>query len=186
MTETVTPFKPKDPTAALRARRARARRKQKAAPTVTRVAASQSEIPSAINAPVTGKDERHSAVPGRSVAVRDAARAASVATGTVPPDDYLGRLITDRWEPPIGAVPAPAPAPAGTPVVRAWWLTAGRGLTGLLLAACGVAIAVTSIRANAAFGRSLTTDPTVAKAFGRVAISQHLRKIRIEVARFNA
>ena len=38
------------------------------------------------------------------------------------------------------------------------WRVAGRALTGLIITACGVAIAATSIRANSWFGRSLTTD----------------------------
>src|SRR5262245_44427046 len=38
------------------------------------------------------------------------------------------------------------------------WRDAGRVATGLVITGCGIAIAVTSIRANAWFGRSLTTD----------------------------
>jgi hypothetical protein len=54
--------------------------------------------------------------------------------------------------------------------VRGSAVAAGRGLTGLLLAACGIAIAITSLRANAWFGRSLTTDPAAQEIFSNLSV----------------
>lgn len=50
------------------------------------------------------------------------------------------------------------------------WRATGRILTGLALAGCGVAIAVTSIRANAWFGHSLTSDPLAGEIFARLSV----------------
>jgi hypothetical protein len=51
-----------------------------------------------------------------------------------------------------------------------YWRAAGRIATGLVIAGCGVAIAVTSIRANAWFGRSLTTDTAAGEIFSHLSI----------------
>jgi hypothetical protein len=50
------------------------------------------------------------------------------------------------------------------------WHAIGRALIGLIIAACGVAIAVTSIRANAWFGRSLTNDATAGEIFSNLSV----------------
>jgi hypothetical protein len=67
-----------------------------------------------------------------------------------------------------------------TPAVHSWppygrapglrWRAIGRGATGLALAGCGIAVAVTSIRANAWFGRSLTTDPLAGEIFSSLSV----------------
>jgi len=50
------------------------------------------------------------------------------------------------------------------------WQAVGRGVVGLAVAGCGVAIAVTSIRANAWFGHSLTTDPLAGEIFSHLSV----------------
>jgi len=42
--------------------------------------------------------------------------------------------------------------------------------TGLVIAGCAIAIAVTSIRANAGFGRSLTTDTAAGEIFSHLSM----------------
>jgi hypothetical protein len=112
----------------------------------------------------------------RSLAVTNAARAAgeAVTIGTSIPagsDAYPARLM-DYWS---GLERQDEPSVkdrsgrAGT-ASRSWWSAAGRGLVGLLLAGCGIAIAVTSIRANNWFGRSLSTDPTAQEIFSNLSV----------------
>jgi hypothetical protein len=50
------------------------------------------------------------------------------------------------------------------------WGAAGRGAVGLFIAGCGVAIAVTSMRANAWFGHSLTTDQNAGEIFSHLSV----------------
>jgi len=50
------------------------------------------------------------------------------------------------------------------------WGAAGRGAVGLFIAGCGVAIAVTSMRANAWFGRSLTADQNAGEIFSHLSV----------------
>jgi hypothetical protein len=113
---------------------------------------------------------------GRSLAVRNAAKAAgeAVTIGTsIPaaPDAYPARLL-DYWsEPERQDEPSlkDRSGRAGT-ASRSWWSAAGRGLVGLLLGGCGIAIAVTSIRANNWFGRSLSADPTAQEIFSNLSV----------------
>jgi hypothetical protein len=121
MTDTtnITPFRPKDPTAALRARRARRKRKtvtQIVTPTVTRtvtgVSFAASEKPNEINSTVTvlsnpPRKAGKSMVDGRSVAVRDAAR--SAATVAAPESRYVARLL--RTDGDTVVLPPAPPAP---------------------------------------------------------------------------
>jgi hypothetical protein len=51
-----------------------------------------------------------------------------------------------------------------------YWRATGRIATGLVIAGCGVAIAVTSIRANAWFGRSLTSDAAAGEIFSHLSV----------------
>jgi hypothetical protein len=51
-----------------------------------------------------------------------------------------------------------------------YWRAVGRIATGLVIAGCGIAIAATSIRANAWFGRSLTTDATAGEIFSHPSV----------------
>jgi uncharacterized membrane protein len=60
--------------------------------------------------------------------------------------------------------------PPHTPTPGLRWRSVGRAVTGLAVAGCGAAIAVTSIRANAWFGRSLTTDPTAGEIFSSLSV----------------
>src|SRR5258707_1964937 len=62
--------------------------------------------------------------------------------------------------------------PHGRPVQRrgSYWRAMGRIATGLVIAGCGVGIAVTSIRANAWFGRSLTTDAAAGEIFSHLSV----------------
>src|SRR5258707_5137666 len=62
--------------------------------------------------------------------------------------------------------------PHGRPVQRrgSYWRATGRIAIGLVIAGCGVAIAVTSIRANAWSGRSLTTDATAGEIFSHLSV----------------
>jgi hypothetical protein len=113
---------------------------------------------------------------GRSLAVTNAARAAreAVTIGTsIPaaPDAYPARLL-DYWS---GLERQDEPSTkdrsgrAGT-AARSRWSAASRGAVGLLLAGTGIAIAVTSIRANNWFGRSLSTDPEAQEIFSNLSV----------------
>lgn len=50
------------------------------------------------------------------------------------------------------------------------WNMAGRGVVGITLVGCGVTLAVTSMRANAWFGYSLTTDATAGNIFATLSV----------------
>jgi hypothetical protein len=50
------------------------------------------------------------------------------------------------------------------------WGGFGRGAVGLFIAGCGVAIAVTSMQANAWFGHSLTSDPAAGQIFSHLSV----------------
>ena len=79
------------------------------------------------------------------------------------------RKLANGWQPPTAPsveIIEPTQSMAtmatrdGHPGQRpgSYWRAAGRIATGLVIAGCGIAIAVTSVRANAWFGRSLTAD----------------------------
>ncbi len=89
-----------------------------------------------------------------------------LAKGWQPPPAIDGEII-----PPHQGVATPA-TPHGNPVQRhgSYWRAAGRVATGLVIGGCGVAIAVTSIRANAWFGRSLTTDANAGEIFSHLSV----------------
>jgi hypothetical protein len=53
---------------------------------------------------------------------------------------------------------------------QSYWRAAGRIATGLVIVGCGIAIAATSIRANAWFGRSLTTDANAGEIFSHLSV----------------
>jgi hypothetical protein len=86
-----------------------------------------------------------------------------LAKGWQPPPAIDGEII-----PPHQGVATPA-TPHGNPV-HSYWRAAGRIATGLVIAGCGIAIAVTSIRANAWSCRSLTTDTTAGEIFARLSV----------------
>ncbi len=93
----------------------------------------------------------------------------------------MRRRLANGWQPPA-APPieiieptqcmATCGHPHGRPVQRrgSYWRAMGRIATGLVIAGCGVAIAVTSIRANAWFGRSLTTDAAAGEIFSHLSV----------------
>jgi hypothetical protein len=93
-----------------------------------------------------------------------------LANGWQPPVTIEGEII-----PPDQSVATPA-IPDGHPPGRhgnrlgRGWRVIGRGTVGLAVAGCGVAIAVTSIRANAWFGQSLTTDPSAGEIFSHLSV----------------
>jgi hypothetical protein len=53
---------------------------------------------------------------------------------------------------------------------RSLWESIGRGAVGLFIAGCGVAIAITSMRANSWFGRSLTSDQNAGEIFSHLSV----------------
>jgi hypothetical protein len=98
----------------------------------------------------------------------------SVSTPSTPIPSTPGRLVRPFS---ASSVPSillstadvhPWPRPASIPGRR--WRAVGRAATGLAVVGCGIAIAVTSIRANAWFGRSLTTDPTAGEIFSNLSV----------------
>jgi hypothetical protein len=93
----------------------------------------------------------------------------------------IRRKLANGWQPPASAPVeiieppqriATSGHPHGRPVQRdgSYWRAMGRIATGLVIAGCGVAIAVTSIRANAWFGRSLTTDTAAGEIFSHLSV----------------
>jgi hypothetical protein len=87
------------------------------------------------------------------------------------PGRALAAPLSDGHEwPPCAAIPGHR------------WRAAGRTAIGLAVAGCGVAIAVTSIRANAWFGRSLTTDPAAGEIFSNLSVLAEIMACIIPMA----
>jgi hypothetical protein len=185
-TSNVTPLRPKDPAAALRARRARRKHKTVTAtvtPTVTLpvtgVSPVPSENPNEINSTVTvlGNLPRQAGMSGldigRSVAIRDAARhAAEVAA---PESSYLTKLVTLE---PVGRGPRRLAGEGreeavgrSRPVLHHAWSAFGRVLVGLAIVGTGAWIAITSMRGNAWFGHSLTPDPVAGDIYATLSVA---------------
>jgi hypothetical protein len=93
----------------------------------------------------------------------------------------MRRRLAKGWQPPKAQSveiiePTQRVATCGHPHSRpgqrygSHWRATGRVATGLVIAGCGVAIAATSIRANAWFGRSLTTDTTAGEIFSSLSV----------------
>jgi hypothetical protein len=91
------------------------------------------------------------------------------------------RKLANGWQPPTAPSveiiePTQSMATMATPHGHpgrgrgSYWRAAGRVATGLVIAGCGIAIAVTSIRANAWFGRSLTTDAAAGEIFSHLSV----------------
>jgi hypothetical protein len=91
------------------------------------------------------------------------------------------RKLASGWQPPTAPSveilePTQSVATMATPLGHpgqghgSHWRAAGRVATGLVIAGCGIAIAVTSIRANAWFGRSLTTDAAAGEIFSHLSV----------------
>jgi hypothetical protein len=174
----VTPLRPRDPTAALRARRARRKRKsvtRTVTGTVTEPSIAPSGKPNEINSTVTvlGNPSNHD---GMSIAIRDAARSASLVA--VPESSHVARLLKLELTSPRIEV---SPPPPSCPPPHAWeddppvrhhpWTAVGRPLVGLAIVATGAFIAYTSMRANSWFGHSLTPDPAAGDIYATLSVA---------------
>jgi hypothetical protein len=166
----VTPLRPKDPTAALRARRARRKRKsvtRTVTVPVTAMSIAPSEKPNEIKSTVTvvGNSSKRDGMSGidigRSVAIRDAAR--SAASVAAPESRSVTRLLTldEPATPRIEVLP-----PRYRP-----WSAIGRAGVGLAIVATGAWIAYTSMRGNAWFGHSLTPDPAAGDIYATLSVA---------------
>ena len=176
----VMPLRPtvkKDPTAALRARRARRKRKSVTRTVTAPVTASSiapSEKPNEIKPSVTvvGNAARHvtrhdgmSGIDtGRSVAIRDAAR--SAASIAAPESGHVAQLLTldGPATPRIEVLPPRYPS----------WSAIGRAGVGLAIVSTGAFIAYTSMRANAWFGHSLTPDLVAGEVYSDLSVAAEI------------
>jgi hypothetical protein len=81
--------------------------------------------------------------------------------------DYAAGKSTDLvlYQPPPPAVEARI-----VPRRRSRWESVGRCAVGLFIAGCGIAIAITSMRANAWFGHSLTADQNAGEIFSHLSV----------------
>jgi hypothetical protein len=93
-----------------------------------------------------------------------------LANGWHPPVTIEGEIIEPNQQVTTPATPSGHPHVLSVDAARRGWRAIGRGTIGLALAGCGVAIAVTSIRANAWFGRSLTADADAGEIFSRLSV----------------
>ena len=169
----VTPLRPKDPTAALRARRARRKRKtmtQTMTGTVTAVPIAPSENLNEIKSTVTvagnasNRDGMSGVDIGRSVAIRDAAR--SAASVAAPDSRYVARLLTLEEPATRQRIEVSPPRPA-----RHTWSALGRAAIGLAIVGTGAWVAITSMRGNAWFGHSLTPDPAAGEIYATLSVA---------------
>jgi hypothetical protein len=109
--------------------------------------------------------------PGRSVAVRNAAREA--ATGAAPDNGYVARLVTldGAW----GATSDMAIRPTRRSLrVAGFWTAVGRVGVGVAIVATGAWIAYTSMRGNAWFGHSLTPDPAAGDIYATLSVAAEI------------
>jgi hypothetical protein len=131
--------------------------------------------PQDIPSPDTRGDVNVQPPPGRSVAVRNAARDA--ATVTAPDSGYVARLlmlepapaanaVTRLMEPRIEVLPPPAR--------RRSWTAVGRAGVGLAIVCTGAFIAYTSMRGNAWFGHSLTPDPVAGEVYSNLSVAAEI------------
>src|SRR6266436_6311277 len=113
--------------------------------------------------------------PGRSVAVRNAARDA--ATVAAPGSDYIARLLMLEPAPAANAVTRPVEPRIEVlppPVRRRFWTALGRAGVGLAIVCTGAFIAYTSLRANAWFGHSLTPDPVAGEVYSNLSVAAEI------------
>jgi hypothetical protein len=107
------------------------------------------------------------------------ADSAEIIEGEIVEQNQIVTTTSTLGRPPLD-VRVDATAIPSAPAVHPWtrlpstpgrhWRAIGRGAVGLTVAGCGVAIAVTSIRANAWFGRSLTADPLAGEIFSHLSV----------------
>jgi hypothetical protein len=93
-----------------------------------------------------------------------------LANGWQPPVTIEGEIIEANQQVTTPATRGRHPHGLYADAARRGWRAVGRGTVGLAVACCGVAIAVTSIRANAWFGRSLTTDENAGEIFSHLSV----------------
>ena len=113
--------------------------------------------------------------PGRSVAVRHAARDA--ATVAAPGSDYIARLLMLEPAPAANAVTRPVEPRIEVlppPVRRRFWTALGRAGVGLAIVCTGAFIAYTSLRANAWFGHSLSPDPVAGEVYSNLSVAAEI------------
>jgi hypothetical protein len=172
----VTPLRPKDPTAALRARRARLRRKN------TPPAVTDPVTPTpAVTAENSNEINRSVTVPGNtSLAVRDAARNAAMVAA--PDSRYVARLLRFDETVAPAEVSAPPIPQRGRPARHQPWTAVGRAGVGLVIVATGAWIAYTSMRGNAWFGHSLTPDQTAGDIYATLSVAAEIMACLIPTA----
>src|SRR5882762_4956325 len=121
------------------------------------------------------RNDMSASQPGRSVAVRNAARDA--ATVAAPGSGYVARLlmlepgpaasaVTRLMEPRIEVLPPPTR--------HRFWTALGRAGVGLAIVCTGAFIAYTSLRANAWFGHSLTPDPVAGEVYSNLSVAAEI------------
>ena len=113
--------------------------------------------------------------PGRSVAVRNAAREA--ATVAAPDSGYVARLLMLEPAPAASAVTRlmePRIEVLPPPTRHRFWTALGRAGVGLAIVCTGAFIAYTSLRANAWFGHSLTPDPVAGEVYSNLSVAAEI------------
>jgi hypothetical protein len=138
---------------------------------VARVAADDEVTQDSLQQPATPAE--NGATAGRSLAVRNAARDASVAGVAGRQDGYVTRLVrldehTSHVAP---ATDVHVSAPSRPGIMARSWSAIGRAGIGLAIAATGAFIAYTSMRANAWFGHSLTPDPVAGEVYSHLSVA---------------
>jgi hypothetical protein len=121
------------------------------------------------------RNDMSASQPGRSVAVRNAARDA--ATVAAPGSDYVARLLMLEPAPAANAVTRlmePRIEVLPPPTRHRFWTALGRAGVGLAIVCTGAFIAYTSLRANAWFGHSLTPDPVAGEVYSNLSVAAEI------------
>jgi hypothetical protein len=93
-----------------------------------------------------------------------------LANGWQPPVTIEGEIIEPNQQVTTTATPGRHPHGLYADAARRGWHAIGRATVGLVIAGVGIAIAYTSIRANAWFGRSLTSDENAGEIFSHLSV----------------
>jgi hypothetical protein len=121
------------------------------------------------------RNDMSASQPGRSVAVRNAARDA--ATVAAPDSGYVARLLMLEPAPAANAVTRlmePRIEVLPPPTRHRFWTALGRAGVGLAIVCTGAFIAYTSLRANAWFGHSLTPDPVAGEVYSNLSVAAEI------------
>ena len=121
------------------------------------------------------RNDMSASQPGRSVAVRNAARDA--ATVAAPDSGYVARLLMLEPAPAANAVTRPVEPRIEVlppPGRHRFWTALGRAGVGLAIVCTGAFIAYTSLRANAWFGHSLTPDPVAGEVYSNLSVAAEI------------